>query len=186
MLQNSFFLPPVAQWIEQRFPKPRAQVRFLSGALSQARSRSGRLVAGCPSPGVHDFVRLPAVYHGWPSYSEPRTQVRSLPSGRPSGGPCRAPRARDAIGKPKARTGSSCRGAGGEPARPARAHLILRRLLPVPRRVASCRDVASGGLRRTRSLARAAPCRPVSHRVFEKLFETTEPPDTVAAWKLRA
>ena len=25
---------PVAQWIEQRFPKPRAQVRFLSGALS--------------------------------------------------------------------------------------------------------------------------------------------------------
>src|SRR4051794_6581397 len=24
---------PVAQWIEQRFPKPRAQVRFLSGAL---------------------------------------------------------------------------------------------------------------------------------------------------------
>jgi hypothetical protein len=23
---------PVAQWIEQRFPKPRAQVRFLSGA----------------------------------------------------------------------------------------------------------------------------------------------------------
>ena len=24
--------PPVAQWIEQRFPKPRAQVRFLSGA----------------------------------------------------------------------------------------------------------------------------------------------------------
>ncbi len=26
---------PVAQWIEQRFPKPRAQVRFLSGALSQ-------------------------------------------------------------------------------------------------------------------------------------------------------
>src|SRR3982751_3861050 len=27
------FLAPVAQWIEQRFPKPRAQVRFLSGAL---------------------------------------------------------------------------------------------------------------------------------------------------------
>src|SRR3954447_4510993 len=26
-------LAPVAQWIEQRFPKPRAQVRFLSGAL---------------------------------------------------------------------------------------------------------------------------------------------------------
>src|SRR5437868_2945669 len=25
---------PVAQWIEQRFPKPRAQVRFLAGALS--------------------------------------------------------------------------------------------------------------------------------------------------------
>ena len=25
---------PVAQWIEQRFPKPRAQVRFLPGALS--------------------------------------------------------------------------------------------------------------------------------------------------------
>src|SRR3954469_9932042 len=25
---------PVAQWIEQRFPKPRAQVRFLSGALA--------------------------------------------------------------------------------------------------------------------------------------------------------
>src|SRR6476660_4141106 len=25
---------PVAQWIEQRFPKPCAQVRFLSGALS--------------------------------------------------------------------------------------------------------------------------------------------------------
>src|SRR3954451_20019024 len=25
-------LAPVAQWIEQRFPKPRAQVRFLSGA----------------------------------------------------------------------------------------------------------------------------------------------------------
>ena len=24
---------PVAQWIEQRFPKPRAQVRFLPGAL---------------------------------------------------------------------------------------------------------------------------------------------------------
>ena len=26
---------PVAQWIEQRFPKPRAQVRFLPGALSR-------------------------------------------------------------------------------------------------------------------------------------------------------
>src|ERR687892_1961072 len=25
---------PVAQWREQRFPKPRAQVRFLSGALA--------------------------------------------------------------------------------------------------------------------------------------------------------
>jgi hypothetical protein len=29
-------LAPVAQWIEQRFPKPRAQVRFLPGALLDA------------------------------------------------------------------------------------------------------------------------------------------------------
>src|SRR3954447_25396952 len=29
---------PVAQWIEQRFPKPRAQVRFLSGALLRTRA----------------------------------------------------------------------------------------------------------------------------------------------------
>jgi hypothetical protein len=28
---------PVAQWIEQRFPKPRAQVRFLPGALASKR-----------------------------------------------------------------------------------------------------------------------------------------------------
>src|ERR1700694_4243704 len=34
---------PVAQWIEQRFPKPRAQVRFLSGALAARplRKRAG-------------------------------------------------------------------------------------------------------------------------------------------------
>jgi DNA-binding CsgD family transcriptional regulator len=37
---------PVAQWIEQRFPKPRAQVRFLPGALLPARTRfpNGRRV----------------------------------------------------------------------------------------------------------------------------------------------
>ncbi len=29
---------PVAQWIEQRFPKPRAQVRFLSGASNRVKS----------------------------------------------------------------------------------------------------------------------------------------------------
>ena len=28
---------PVAQWIEQRFPKPRAHVRFMPGALSRSR-----------------------------------------------------------------------------------------------------------------------------------------------------
>jgi hypothetical protein len=28
---------PVAQWIEQRFPKPRAQVRFLPGAFRSSR-----------------------------------------------------------------------------------------------------------------------------------------------------
>jgi hypothetical protein len=32
---------PVAQWIEQRFPKPRALVRLRPGALTQARFRSG-------------------------------------------------------------------------------------------------------------------------------------------------
>ena len=35
---------PVAQWIEQRFPKPRAQVRFLPGALA----RRAALVRWCP------------------------------------------------------------------------------------------------------------------------------------------
>ena len=34
---------PVAQWIEQRFPKPRAQVRFLPGASIQAISDHSEL-----------------------------------------------------------------------------------------------------------------------------------------------
>ena len=34
---------PVAQWIEQRFPKPRAQVRFLPGALSRGAAWSSAL-----------------------------------------------------------------------------------------------------------------------------------------------
>jgi hypothetical protein len=39
---------PVAQWIEQRFPKPRAQVRFLPGAFQSSRIclLSRRLSAG--------------------------------------------------------------------------------------------------------------------------------------------
>jgi hypothetical protein len=32
---------PVAQWIEQRFPKPRALVRFRSGVLPQPASEAG-------------------------------------------------------------------------------------------------------------------------------------------------
>ena len=39
---------PVAQWIEQRFPKPRAQVRFLSGAC---RPRSCLVVPGAARTG---------------------------------------------------------------------------------------------------------------------------------------
>ena len=35
-------LAPVAQWIEQRFPKPRAQVQFLSGAWSSHLQREAR------------------------------------------------------------------------------------------------------------------------------------------------
>ena len=46
---------PVAQWIEQRFPKPRAQVRFLSGALAALMSvtvqswRTLRAAGGAPA-----------------------------------------------------------------------------------------------------------------------------------------
>ena len=36
---------PVAQWIEQRFPKPRALVRFRSGASARVSPRVGRLRA---------------------------------------------------------------------------------------------------------------------------------------------
>src|SRR5712692_3351138 len=36
---------PVAQWIEQRFPKPRAQVRFFSGAWPERACKSGDAVA---------------------------------------------------------------------------------------------------------------------------------------------
>ena len=36
---------PVAQWIEQRFPKPRAQVRFLSGALTNSPAEAPLAVA---------------------------------------------------------------------------------------------------------------------------------------------
>src|SRR5579862_6180788 len=48
---------PVAQWIEQRFPKPRAQVRFLPGASSRpARGSAARLnqqaTGAAPLPGA--------------------------------------------------------------------------------------------------------------------------------------
>src|SRR5439155_18993348 len=36
---------PVAQWIEQRFPKPRALVRFRPGAFATPLSRRGRASA---------------------------------------------------------------------------------------------------------------------------------------------
>ena len=36
---------PVAQWIEQRFPKPRAQVRFLPGALPLPSRAGGRVAS---------------------------------------------------------------------------------------------------------------------------------------------
>src|SRR5207248_11593678 len=54
---------PVAQWIEQRFPKPRAQVRFLPGASdreasSEAGSRDHRQVRAA----VGDRLRLQDVY----------------------------------------------------------------------------------------------------------------------------
>src|SRR3954469_16540873 len=42
---------PVAQWIEQRFPKPRAQVRFLSGASGLAVRRLRR--SGAASADQH-------------------------------------------------------------------------------------------------------------------------------------
>ena len=45
---------PVAQWIEQRFPKPRAQVRFLPGAsfaplMAACRATQGPSVLDRPS-----------------------------------------------------------------------------------------------------------------------------------------
>ncbi len=51
-LQSVVDTAPVAQWIEQRFPKPRAQVRFLSGALSGCRFSRGRRTRRDHSPGT--------------------------------------------------------------------------------------------------------------------------------------
>ena len=51
-LQIPYFAP-VAQWIEQWFPKPRAQVRFLPGALSNGATTSDLFRIGVhalPSP----------------------------------------------------------------------------------------------------------------------------------------
>src|SRR5690348_11546702 len=44
---------PVAQWIEQRFPKPRAQVRFLPGALTLT-----AYTKNLTAPHQGDFLRL--------------------------------------------------------------------------------------------------------------------------------
>jgi hypothetical protein len=55
---------PVAQWIEQRFPKPRALVRFRPGALARARFRSG--IAPVASSGLK-FPSTDGLPDGWRS-----------------------------------------------------------------------------------------------------------------------
>ena len=45
-------LAPVAQWIEQRFPKPRAQVRFLPGAFGFSHANNDATWTLCTSTAV--------------------------------------------------------------------------------------------------------------------------------------
>src|SRR3982751_3213749 len=52
------FLAPVAQWIEQRFPKPRAQVRFLSGAFIPTTPDAAQIRANARFWGVSSLAPL--------------------------------------------------------------------------------------------------------------------------------
>src|SRR3954463_2741763 len=65
---------PVAQWIEQRFPKPRAQVRFLSGASSLVSGwRACKTTRDCESSMLHEGIAS-----GAPSKVVPEAEDRSI------------------------------------------------------------------------------------------------------------
>src|SRR5215218_2314232 len=80
---------PVAQWIEQRFPKPRAQVRFLPGA-----SPSNQAVFDLISRQIGGFVVLTE-----PVREEPFRTVRD-PAGRISAGSAGSPQGLGLVSPP--------------------------------------------------------------------------------------
>jgi hypothetical protein len=63
---------PVAQWIEQRFPKPRAQVRFLPGAF-----RLGKSIP-CEYPQMRRIVDLTVGHRCEPLRTVPAPIVKAL------------------------------------------------------------------------------------------------------------
>jgi hypothetical protein len=89
LAQNGLVEPnaPVAQWIEQWFPKPRAQVRFLPGALldrSQEVASLSRRIAKltCSIFATLEWVEFTHACSGWPCTPGPTASSSTTdPSG---------------------------------------------------------------------------------------------------------
>jgi hypothetical protein len=69
---------PVAQWIEQRVPNPRAQVRFLPGALKTAGNESlfGRALSFVG--GTEEFTELATAGNSFPIAPLEALHMKSL------------------------------------------------------------------------------------------------------------